>query len=83
MGMNFSQLMLVGKFKKAMQSFGEHHPKFPMFLKMVYQKNVFREGTVIEIDMKTLEGESYKSNFRVTAKDIELFESLKELVQQK
>ena len=82
MGMNFSQLMLVNKLKKAVQSFVAQHPKFPAFLKMVYQKNVIREGTVIEIDMTTSEGESYKSNFRVTAQDMELFESLRQLIQQ-
>lgn len=58
--------------------FQKNHPKFPMFLRAVSQ-NAIREGSIIEIRVTTAEGESFDSNLKVCADDMELIAQLKEL----
>lgn len=58
--------------------FQNNHPKFPKFLSAVV-KNGIKEGSIIEIRVTTAEGESYDSNLKVNAQDMEMIEQLKEL----
>lgn len=58
--------------------FQRNHPKFPKFLSAVV-KNAVKEGSIIEIRVTTAEGESYDSNLKINAEDMEMIEQLKEL----
>lgn len=70
------QLMnLWGRFQK-------NHPKFPKFLSAVV-KNGIKEGSIIEIKVTTAQGESFDSNLKVNADDIEMIEQLKNLTLER
>ena len=73
--MNISALW---KLKGAWAQFTQNHPKFPLFLEVVQNKGI-QEGTVIGISFTDTEGKTIETNLKVTASDIELYESLKGL----
>lgn len=58
--------------------FQNNHPKFPRFLSAVV-KNGIKEGSIIEIKVTTAEGESYDSNLKINAEDMEMIEQIKKL----
>lgn len=58
--------------------FQNNHPKFPKFLSAVV-KNGIKEGSIIEIKVTTAEGESYDSNLKVNAEDMDMIEQIKNL----
>ena len=78
MNMNFNQLAMIQQLKSGMDRFRANHPKFPMFLQAVSQ-NALVEGSVIEINVTTPEGKNYCSNIKVTADDLALIETLKNM----
>ena len=67
----FQMMNLWNKFK-------QNHPKFPKFMTAVYQNGI-KEGSIIEINVTTADGQSLNSNLKRTASDMELIEQLKEL----
>ncbi|MBD5452952.1 MAG: hypothetical protein HDR30_01315 [Lachnospiraceae bacterium] len=67
----FQMMNLWNKFK-------QNHPKFPKFMTAVYQNGI-KEGSIIEINVTTADGQSLNSNLKITASDMELIEQLKEL----
>ena len=71
--MNFNQLAMLQKVKECVDRFRANHPKFPLFLKAVSQ-NALKEGTIIEWNVTTPDGENYCSNLKLTADDMELME---------
>lgn len=58
--------------------FQNNHPKFPKFLSAVV-RNGIKEGSIIEIKVTTAEGESYDSNLKINAEDMEMIEQIKAL----
>lgn len=72
--------MKLLQLKSLWDRFSANHPKFTMFLQAVGQSGI-REGSVIEITVTTPEGDRISSNLKVTADDMELVQSLKELSQ--
>lgn len=58
--------------------FQNNHPKFPKFLSAVV-RNGIKEGSIIEIKVTTAEGESYDSNLKINAEDMEMIEQIKEM----
>ena len=58
--------------------FQKNHPKFPKFLSAVVQNGI-REGSIIEIKVTTAEGESFDSNLKITADDMDLIRQLKNM----
>ena len=66
------------KLKGAWEQFTREHPKFPMFLDAVQRKGI-QEGTVIAISFTDPEGQTIETNIKVTASDIQLYETLKDL----
>ena len=58
--------------------FQNNHPKFPKFLTAVYQ-NGLKEGSIIEINVTTADGQSLNSNLKLNAEDMELIAQLKNL----
>ncbi len=79
--MNMGNMGAVMAMMGAWNKFRSNHPKFPAFLKAVQQKGI-REDSIIEIAITTPEGEKIETNLKVTASDLELFESLKNMNMQ-
>ena len=67
----FQMMNLWNKFK-------QNHPKFPNFMTAVYQNGI-KEGSIIEINVTTADGQSLNSNLKITESDMELIGQLKEL----
>lgn len=72
MAINPLQLL---KLKDRFHIFKEEHPKVVPFLKMLREK-ALEEGNVLEIRVKTKDGQEYTSNIRLTGNDIETITSL-------
>ena len=66
------------KLKSAWDTFSGNHPKFPAFLNTVARQGI-EEGTVIAFSVTRPDGEVLESNLKLTASDLELFQSLKDL----
>ena len=58
--------------------FKENNPKFPKFLSAVTQNGI-KEGSIIEVRVTTAAGESFDSNLKITADDMEMIEQLKNM----
>lgn len=58
--------------------FQNNHPKFPRFLSAV-SKSAIKEGSIIEIKVTTAEGESFDSNLKINADDMEMIRQLREM----
>lgn len=58
--------------------FKQNHPKFPKFMTAVYQNGI-KEGSIIEINVTTPDGQSLNSNLKISAEDMKLIEELKAL----
>ncbi|MCM1175348.1 MAG: hypothetical protein NC341_09890 [Blautia sp.] len=67
----FQMMNLWNRFKK-------NHSKFPKFMTAVYQNGI-REGSIIEINVTTPDGQSLNSNLKISAEDMKLIEELKDL----
>lgn len=78
MNMNFNQLAMLQQLKAGIDRFQLNHPKFPLFLKAVSQE-ALKEGTLIEINVTTPEGQTYCSNLRLKADDMEFINSIKSM----
>ena len=64
---------LVTKFQSA-------HPKFMQFMAAVAQSGM-KEGTVIEVSITDPEGKNLCTNMKLSKDDLELFESISELMR--
>ncbi|MDE6388446.1 MAG: hypothetical protein K2L82_11650 [Lachnospiraceae bacterium] len=62
--------------------FQNNHPKFPKFLSAVVRSGI-KEGSIIEIKVTTAEGESFDSNLKVNADDMEMIEQIKKLTLER
>ncbi|HAU99892.1 MAG TPA: hypothetical protein DCW47_01705 [Lachnospiraceae bacterium] len=71
--MNIPDLM---KLKNAWDTFTNDHPKFPMFLNAVMASGI-KEGTIVAVSVTQPDGKVIDTNIKVTAADLELFETLK------
>ena len=72
---NIGDLM---KMRSAWEKFSRSHPRFPQFLAAVKQKGV-PEGTVMGVSVEYPDGSKLETNLRVTAEDLDLFESLSKI----
>ena len=75
MALNFQQLGMLAKLKSAFSTFQQEHPKFMPAVK----GDACRKDSIIEISVKSPEGRNYTTNFRVTEKDLELIQMLKDM----
>lgn len=67
----------VLQLKSVWKTFNENHPKFYPFLQAA--QGTIREGSVIELAVTTPEGKRIESNLKITASDLELFETVKRI----
>lgn len=72
--MNIQSMMQM---KKTWNTFTANHPKFPGFLKAA--QGTLREGTIIEFKITTPEGRTIESNLKLTASDMELMETIRQM----
>lgn len=68
------------KIKSSWDKFTQNHPKFPQFISAV-QSNGIEEGSVIEINITTVEGKTMSTNVKITASDKEMLAELSELMK--
>ena len=66
------------KVKSAWETFAGNHPKFPAFLSVIKQKGI-HEGDVIAISITGADGKPIEMNMKITASDLKLFETLKDI----
>lgn len=76
--MNIQNPASILKLMNIWSRFQNNHPKFPKFLTAVYQ-NGLKEGSIIEINVTTADGQSLNSNLKLNAEDMELIAQLKNL----
>lgn len=69
------------KLKKSWDLFSSNHPKFPKFVQTVAKRAV-AEGTLIEITVTTVDGETLNSNLKLTKSDEDLIVELAELLRK-
>ena len=70
---------MIFRLKSSWEKFTASHPKFPMFLQAAVNNNVLREGTILEINITTLEGQNISTNLKINPEDLELIEDLKNM----
>lgn len=75
--MNPLKLMKLHRFK---QDFEKKHPRFFPFLQAV-SKDALQEGTIVNIQVTSPSGSTYKTNLKLTADDIEIFQEIKRKAQ--
>ena len=66
------------KISQSWNQFRNNHPKFPAFLNAVKNAGI-KEGTVIAVSVTDPSGQVMETNIKVSASDIELFNSLKDI----
>lgn len=76
--MNMQNSAAILQLMNLWSRFQNNHPKFPKFLSAVV-RNGIKEGSIIEIKVTTAEGESYDSNLKINAEDMEMIEQIKAL----
>ncbi|MDD6812313.1 MAG: hypothetical protein PUD93_10675 [Lachnospiraceae bacterium] len=76
--MSFQNPAAIFQMMNIWNKFKQNHPKFPKFMTAVYQNGI-KEGSIIEINVTTADGQSLNSNLRISAEDMELIEQLKNL----
>lgn len=76
--MNIQNPAAIFRMMNLWSRFQKNHPKFPKFLSAVV-KNGIKEGSIIEIRVTTAEGESYDSNLKVNAEDMEIIGQIRDM----
>ena len=74
--MDFNSLLVL---KQAWDTFRHNHPKFPDFLKAVKKRGI-TEGTEVLISVPYPDGQNLKAGLKLKQSDIELLESLGQLM---
>lgn len=75
MSLNMNAMMQV---LNSWNAFKANHPKFPMFLDALKHTGI-KEGTIIAVSVTDPDGKVMETNIKVSASDIELFNSLKDI----
>lgn len=76
--MNMNNMEALFKLKGAWDTFTRNHPKFPKFLKAVLKTGI-KEDTIIAISITDPDGKVMDTNLKVTASDLELLETIKNI----
>ncbi|MDE6845794.1 MAG: hypothetical protein K2J99_08525 [Lachnospiraceae bacterium] len=76
--MNIQNPAAIFQLMNLWSRFQKNHPKFPKFLSAVV-RNGIKEGSIIEIKVTTAQGESFDSNLKVNAEDMEMIEQIKNM----
>lgn len=76
--MTFQNPAAIMQMMNLWNKFKQNHPKFPKFMTAVYHNGI-KEGSIIEINVTTADGQSLNSNLKISAEDMELIEQLRSL----
>ena len=76
--MNMGNMEAMFKIMEGWNRFKNNHPKFPLFLQAVKNTGI-REGSIIAVSITDPSGKTMDTNIKVTADDIALFQSLKDI----
>lgn len=76
--MSFQNPAAILQMMNLWNKFKQNHPKFPKFMTAVYQ-NAIKEGSIIEINVTTADGQTLNSNLKISADDMELIDQLRNL----
>lgn len=76
--MGFQNPTVIFQLMNLWNRFKQNHPKFPKFMTAVYQNGI-KEGSIVEINVTTPDGQNLSSNLKISAEDMELIEQLKNL----
>ena len=68
------------QFKNMWNGFRNRHNKFVQFMNAIYRRGL-NEGTVVEIQIRTPQGQEYVSNFKVLPEDVEILKQFHESLQ--
>lgn len=71
----FNPIKLM-ELKRIRDTFAKNHPRFFPFLNAV-SKNALKEGTIVEIQVTSPDGASYKTNLKLSDSDIKILEKAK------
>lgn len=77
--MNFQNPAAFFQMMNLWNKFKQNHPKFPKFMAAVYQNGI-KEGSIVEINVTTADGQSLSSNLKISAEDMALIEQLKSMM---
>lgn len=69
----------IFKIKGILDKFNQNHPKVVSYFTSVFGQNGVPEGSVIELTVTKPGEEPVTTNMKVTADDVELVQTLKEL----
>ena len=69
----------IFKMKGVLEKFNQNHPKVVSYFASVFGQNGVPEGSVIELTVTKPGEEPVTTNMKVTADDVELVQTLKEL----
>lgn len=72
--------MKLLQIQETFNRFSMAHPKLMPFCKAVAD-NAIAEGTIMEMKVTAADGKTYMSSIRLTAEDLELFRSARELTK--
>ena len=78
MALNFQQLGMLAKLKSAFSTFQQQHPKFMPFIHAVKEMHAAKTASS-KSPSNLRKGRNYTTNFRVTEKDLELIQMLKDM----
>ncbi len=70
----------IMKLQSAKNQFNKNHPKVEPFIKAIERKGI-QEGMVIEMAVTMPDGEKLSSNIKVQQSDLELMNSLKDMIK--
>ncbi len=70
----------IMKLQSAKNQFNKNHPKVAPFIKAIERKGI-QEGMVIEMTVTMPDGEKLSSNIKVQQSDLELMNSLKDMIK--
>ena len=72
--------MAVVKLRPLLEKFRENHPRIPQFLHTA--ANGMEQDGFIDLKVTNAAGQKIEASIKLTADDIELFDSLRELLAQ-
>lgn len=78
----FENISMMLKLRSAWSTFSSNHPGVAGFISQAGKRGV-EEGSIIDVKITYPDGTHLETNMRVTASDLELMQTLKEIAAQK
>ena len=69
------------RLKHDWEQFTKRHPKLMRYLGVISRSHL-REGVIVELAVRDPDGSPLRANFRLTSEDVELLQTVRELLQK-